>query len=175
MIKDIRRSFFGGLFLFSLCFALAFLPHCGKKMKESGSAPDFTLKTLEDQEMALSSLKGKVVILDFWATWCGPCREAIPHLVKLQKNYQDKGLIVIGMNVDKGEKDVVRRFVKAMEIPYPILLTPEEVVRSYGVSALPTSVLIDKEGRIREKVAGFNSSIAKHLAERVSELTSEKP
>jgi thioredoxin-related protein len=78
------------------------------------------------------------------------------------------------MNVDKGERDVVRRFVKSMEIPYPILLTPEEVVRSYGVSALPTSVLIDKEGNIREKITGFNSSIAKKLSERVGELTSEK-
>jgi thiol-disulfide isomerase/thioredoxin len=168
------QSYLRNLILFSLCLAMALLPHCSTRGKESSAAPGFSLKTLEDQEIALTSLKGKVVLLDFWATWCGPCREAIPHLASLQKKYQEKGLIVIGMNVDKGERDVVRRFVKSMEIPYPILLTPEEVVRSYGVSALPTSVLIDKEGNIREKITGFNSSIAKKLSERVGELTSEK-
>ncbi len=155
--------------------ALAFLPRCGKGVQESASAPGFTLKSLEDQEITLTSLKGKVVLLDFWATWCGPCREAIPHLAEIHKNYQDKGLVVIGMNVDKGEREVVRRFVKSMEIPYPILLASEEVVRSYGVTALPTTVLIDKDGKIREKIVGFNSAIAKQVAERTRELASEKP
>lgn len=167
-----NRSF---LILFIMCcLALAFLPSCGRSVKESGSAPDFKLTTLEGQEIALTLLKGKVVILDFWATWCGPCREAIPHLIALQKDYQDQGLIIIGMNVDKGELDVVRRFVKSLEIPYPIIPAPEELVRSYGVTALPTSVLIDKEGKIREKIVGYNSSIAKQLTREAGELTSEK-
>ncbi len=161
--------------LFCMAVVLAFLPQCGKKVKESSSAPEFTLKSLGNQEMTLASLKGKVVLLDFWATWCTPCKEAIPHLIQLHKDYEDKGLTVIGMNVDKGEEEVVRRFVRSMEIPYPILFASEEVTRSYGVSALPTTILIDREGKIREKIVGFNSGIAKQTAERTKELISEKP
>jgi thiol-disulfide isomerase/thioredoxin len=170
-----KESLLKLLAFFCLGLALAFLLQCSNKVKESGSAPNFTLKSLENQEMTLTSLKGKVVLLDFWATWCAPCREAIPHLVELYKNYKDKGLVVIGMNVDRGEGDVVRRFVKSMEIPYPILLAPEEIVRNYGVNALPTTVLVDKEGKIREKIVGFNSNIAKKMVESVGEVTSEKP
>lgn len=168
-----RQPFLKLSVMFCLGIALAFLPHCGKKAKETGSAPDFTLKSLEGQEINLASLKGKVVVLDFWATWCGPCRESIPHLVDLFKNYQAKGLEVIGMSLDKGETEVVRRFSHSMSIPYPIILTPEEVSRKFGVTALPTTFLIDKEGKIQEKMVGFNSKIAKEMTERVRELTSE--
>ena len=168
-----RPSFLKLSAILCLGIALAFLPHCGKKVKETGLAPDFTLKSLEGQEINLASLKGKVVLLDFWATWCGPCRESIPHLVDLFKNYQVKGLEVIGMSLDKGEADAVRRFIHSMSIPYPIVLTPEEVSRKFGVTALPTTLLIDKEGRIQEKMIGFNSKIAKEMTEKVRELTSE--
>jgi thiol-disulfide isomerase/thioredoxin len=168
------KSFLKLLAILCLCAGLLSLSQCGKKSKESGAALDFTLKTLEGEEVTLTSMKGKVVLLDFWATWCGPCREAVPHLVALHKRYQEKGLILIGMSADKGEGDVVRRFVKSMDIPYPIIITPEEVIRGYGVTALPTTVFIDREGKIREKIIGFNSSIGKQLAERAEELTSEK-
>jgi thioredoxin-related protein len=79
------------------------------------------------------------------------------------------------MNMDKGDTGIVRHFVKSMDIPYPVIITPEDVARNYGVSALPTTILIDKEGKIREKIVGFNSSIARQLAAKVGELTSEKP
>jgi thiol-disulfide isomerase/thioredoxin len=156
-----------------LCLGLIFLlPHCAKKEKESVSAPDFTLKTLDGQEITLSKLKGKVILLDFWATWCGPCRESIPHLVHLYKTYQKNGLEVIGMNLDRGDIETVRRFAKSMNIPYPIVSTPEEVSRNFGITGLPTAVFIDKEGKVREKIVGFNSVV---LTAKVVDLTSEKP
>jgi len=170
-----KKPFLKWLILLILCGALSFLPHCGKEVKESGLAPDFSLKTLEGHEMTLASLKGKVVLIDFWATWCGPCRESIPHLVDLYKTNRERGFEVIGVSVDKGETEVVRRFSKAMNIPYPILIASEAVTRSYGVTALPTTILIDREGNIQERVIGFNSKIAKELAAKVKELTSEKP
>lgn len=167
------------LFLFlSLSLVLIFtLPHCGREKKEPtlSLAPNFTLRTLGGQEITLSELKGKVILLDFWATWCGPCRESIPHLIQLYKNYQKDGLVVIGMNVEKGEMDTVRRFVKSLDIPYPITLSPDEVQRDYRVSGLPTTILIDKQGRIREKMVGFTSEIAKQMTAKVVTLLSEKP
>ncbi|MDI7260667.1 MAG: TlpA disulfide reductase family protein [Thermodesulfobacteriota bacterium] len=171
-----RSNLFLSLFLI-LCLASAIsLPHCARKPKESASAPDFTLKTLEDQEISLSGLRGKVVLLDFWATWCGPCRESIPHLIQLYRSYQEEGFELIGMSLDKKEEaDKVRHFVRSMDIPYPIILAPEDVSKNYGITGLPTTILIDKEGRIRDKIVGFNSSIAQQIAARVAELTSEKP
>ena len=164
--------------ILSLCVVGIFLlPHCGKERKEPTLAlvPDFTLQTLDGQEITLSKLKGKVILLDFWATWCGPCRESIPHLIQLYKTYQKSGLEVIGMNVDRGDMEIVRHFVKSMDIPYPIVITPDHVERNYGVTGLPTTILIDKEGKIREKIVGFTSEIAKQMTAKVVDLTSEKP
>jgi len=153
------------------------LSHCSKEQKQpiAALAPDFVLKTLDNQEIALSKLRGKVVLLDFWATWCGPCRESIPHLVQLHKTYEQKGLEVIGMSMDRGDVDTVRRFVKSMDIPYSVVITPEDVGRNYGVTGLPTTVLIDREGRIQEKIVGFSSAIAKQMVAKVEDLTSQKP
>ncbi|MBM4351387.1 MAG: TlpA family protein disulfide reductase [Deltaproteobacteria bacterium] len=173
----IRQPFLKNISVFGICLALAlFIPHCAQKTKDPASAPDFTLKTIEGHEVALSGLRGKVVLLDFWATWCGPCKESIPHLIQLYKSYQDKGFELIGMSTDKaGDVEMVRRFVKSMDIPYPIIMTPDEVARNYKVTGLPTTVLIDKEGKVREKIVGFNSAIGQQIAARVEELTSEKP
>ena len=173
-----KRSFFRWFVILSLCGSgLFFLFQCGK---EKGAptlspAPDFTLKTLDGREVVLSKLKGKVILLDFWATWCGPCRESIPHLVHLSKTYQKDGLEVIGMNVDRGDVDTVKRFVNLMDIPYSIISTPEDVSRNFGITGLPTTIFIDKQGKIREKVAGYSSEIAKQMTGKVVDLISEKP
>jgi thiol-disulfide isomerase/thioredoxin len=172
-----KRSFLLSILILCLCTAWVFLlPHCSKEGKAPSTAlaPDFTLKTLDGQEVTLTKLKGKVVLLDFWATWCAPCREAIPHLINLQKTYREKGIEVIGMNMDRGDAETVRRFVKSMDIPYPITLTSEEVSRNYGVTGLPTTILIDQEGKIRQKFLGFTSEIAKQITSTIVELTQEK-
>lgn len=163
--------------LFSLTIGLLlFLSHCGGKPPSSPSAPDFTLKTLNDHEINLSGLRGKVVLLDFWATWCAPCRESIPHLVDLYKKFHDQGFELIGMSMDKsGDVEIVRRFVQSMDIPYPIIITPDEVTKKYKVTGLPTTVLIDRKGNIRDKMVGFNTAIGQKISNKILELTSEKP
>ncbi len=172
-----RLSSLKKILILSLCVgSLLALSQCGKEKKSpAGLAPDFTLKTLDGQEITLSQLKGKVVLLDFWATWCGPCRESIPHLIQLYNDYQGKGLELIGMDVDKGDVETVRKFVKSMDIPYPIVVASDDVARNYRVNGIPTTILIDKEGNIRERIAGFSTTIAQGLTTRVAELTSEKP
>ncbi len=160
----------------SVCLGLAFLLfHCAKEEKGSSLAPEFSLKTLTGEEISLSKYKGKTLLIDFWATWCGPCRESIPHLVHLYKTYRGQGLEVVGLSMDKGDPKTVDHFVKSLDMPYPIAITPEEIARAYGVNGLPTTVLIDKEGKIREKIVGFNTTIAKKIELRVAELISEKP
>jgi len=165
------------ILILGLCIVgFLLLPHCAKEKKTSSAlAPDFTLKTLDGQEIVLSQFRGKVVLLDFWATWCGPCRESTPHLIQLYKTHRESGFELIGMSVDKGDDKVVRNFVQSMDIPYPIVIAPEEVVRKYRVTGIPTTFLIDKEGKIREKTAGFSSTVAQQTAAKIVDLISEKP
>ena len=174
---DMKPSFLRTIFILGLCIAgLFLLPHCSREQTQPslGLAPDFTLKTLAGKEITLSQLKGKVVLLDFWATWCGPCKESVPHLIQLYKDYRESGFELVGMNVDKGDGEAVRRFIMSMDIPYPVVSAPEDVVRSYRVTGIPATFLIDKEGKIRERIAGFNSTIARQLTSKVADLTSEK-
>ncbi len=160
----------------SVCLGLVFiLPQCVSREKRSETAPDFTLTSLSGEEIRLSALKGKTIFLDFWATWCGPCRESVPHLVSLYKTYREDGLVIIGVSVDKGGADLVRRFVASMDIPYPVVIAKGDLEKQYGVNALPTGFLIDREGRIREKIVGFSPSIAKQLDAKVTALTSQNP
>jgi thiol-disulfide isomerase/thioredoxin len=159
-----------------VCLGLAFLFfHCAKEEKGPALAPEFSLMTLTGEEMSLAKNKGKILLIDFWATWCGPCRESIPHLVYLHKTYREQGLEVVGLSMDKGDPKAVDHFSKSLDIPYPIAIAPEEIARAYGVNGLPTTVLIDREGKIREKIVGFNTAIAKKIESRVVELISEKP
>jgi len=170
-----KRSLASKALVLSLCLvSLLLLLRCAREEKSSSLAPDFTLQTLDGEEITLSKLKGKAILLDFWATWCGPCREAVPHLVEFYESYQDRGFEVIGLNLDKSNPGAVRTFVKSFNIPYPIVIAPDEVVRNYGVTGLPTTILIDKEGKIREKIVGFNTTIAKQMGTRIAELTAEK-
>lgn len=173
-----KLLFFKWFVILGLCLAGIFLvPYCGKERKEYTSplAPDFTLRALDGQEVTLSKMKGEVVLLDFWATWCSPCRESIPHLIQLYKTYKKNGLVVIGMNMDRGDIDNVHHFIMSMDIPYPIVITSNDVERNYGVTSLPSTILIDKKGRIRENIRGFTSEIAKQITAKVQDLISEKP
>lgn len=160
-----------------LIFVLGILfPCCSKKTEDLSQAPDFTLRTLNGQVITLSQLKGKVVLLDFWATWCGPCRESVPHLVQLYRNYQERGFELIGMSKDHSEDiELVRKFIKRMEVPYPIIMAPDEVARKYRVTGLPTAVLIDRKGVIRQRIVGFNSAIGQKIDAMVEELIAESP
>lgn len=117
-------------------------------------AYDFKLKSIDGSTKKLSDYKGKVIVLDFWATWCQPCIKGIPDLIDIQKSMKD--VQVIGITVDENPMKVVPDFIKKHNINYPILIGSEEVYRQYGgINAIPTTFIIDKEGRIRNKHIGL--------------------
>jgi cytochrome c biogenesis protein CcmG/thiol:disulfide interchange protein DsbE len=137
--------------LISLLVAIGFaLPQVNRVEAQSKlKAPNFTLKTAEGKVYELSKLKGKVVIVNFWATWCGPCRVEIPDFIEVYKKHKDKGVEIIGISVDEDGWDVVRPFIKKNGINYPIVMQDERVSRDYGgISAIPTTFIVDKEGYV---------------------------
>ncbi len=123
------------------------------------TAPDFTLPTPDGKKIKLSDYRGKVVILDFWATWCPPCRRGIPDLIDLKKRYGDKGLEIIGISLDeitRGTQAQVIPFMKNYGINYPIVFGNMQIVQNFGgIRSIPTSFVIDKDGKIIANFVGL--------------------
>jgi len=131
-------------------------PNVIRFVKNPDAAPAFQLNDLNGKPISLAEAKGKIVLLNFWATWCGPCRAEIPDLVDLQKRYADK-FEIIALVTDEDDPDEVRRFVLQSGINYRVAMSSDEVRRDYGgIAALPTSFVIDPQGRIVQKHVGLN-------------------
>jgi peroxiredoxin len=138
----------------------------------SAPAPDVTIRTAQG-DRRLSDLRGKVVLVDFWATWCGPCRESIPKVVDLYRTRHDRGLEVLGVSLD-GADSVVASFGRDQRIPYPLgRPASETTVSEYGADAIPTMVLVDKQGRIRWRQTGYSEDVERELTAQVDALLKE--
>ncbi|PIP12132.1 MAG: redoxin [bacterium (Candidatus Stahlbacteria) CG08_land_8_20_14_0_20_40_26] len=125
-----------------------------KKKSTFIEVADFTLSTLDGDTMALSDFKGKVIILDFWATWCAPCRVEIPGFVELQREYGEMDLQILGVSLDGGRKEGIVEFCERYYVNYPILMDNGEVARKFGVTAIPTTYIIDRDGNFVKKYVG---------------------
>ncbi|QXE90631.1 TlpA family protein disulfide reductase [Geomonas subterranea] len=122
---------------------------------EGNAAPDFTLKDLSGKPVQLSTLKGKLVLVNFWATWCPPCREEIPSMVKLNQVMQGKNFQMLAISIDEGGKGAVEEFFKRGGVTLPALLdTDGQVARRYGTTGVPETFVVDPKGVIRKKVVG---------------------
>jgi cytochrome c biogenesis protein CcmG/thiol:disulfide interchange protein DsbE len=146
------------------CAALLLVSACGQSRapqraavaeaavcEEAGPrpAPDFTLQDASGRTITLSELKGQVVLLNFWATWCGPCKIEMPWFIDFQRKYKDRGFSVVAVSLDEEGWDVVRPYSQEMQFNFPVVVGNEEVASKFGdVSALPTTVVINKEGMI---------------------------
>ena len=123
---------------------------------KSSMAPDFTLESLDGKTTKLSDFRGKAVLLNFWATWCSPCKIEMPWFVELQKQYGAQGLQIVGVAMDDASKEDIAKFAKDMGVNYPILIGKESVGDEYGgVPALPESFFIGRDGKVVDKIIGL--------------------
>ena len=119
-------------------------------------APAWTLKDIDGKPVRSSDFKGKVVVIDFWATWCPPCREEIPGYIEMTKKHGKDGLVIIGISLDQAGPGVVRPFIAKSGINYPIVMGDDATVAAFGgVEGIPTTFLIDRDGMIRDKKVGM--------------------
>ena len=136
-------------------------------LKDPAPVADFTLTDLNGRTISSSELRGKVVLVNFWATWCPPCRAEIPDLIKLQEKYRDK-LVVVGISEDEIPPDEVKAFVSEQKMNYPVAMTTPALSKIFrGVSALPTTFVIDRDGKLQQRHVGMLNPDRTELEARV--------
>ncbi len=154
--------------------AIVLIHGCGDEPKENNAssahhAPHFALKNLKGNTLDLEDLRGKVVLLNFFATWCPPCRQEIPDFVRLYEKFKDKGLEIVGIALDMQGVEVLTPFVRHFKISYPVLLGTRKVVMDYGgIEGIPTTFFIDRNGFIVEHFVGLRPAMI--LEKTITEL-----
>lgn len=121
-------------------------------------APNFTLKTADGKDLELARLQGKVVVLNFWATWCGPCRKEIPGFLDVYNKYKAKGLEIVGISLDREGWSVVKPYIAKAKITYPVVVGDGDLAEAYGgIEAIPTTFIVDRKGKIIKRHVGYMS------------------
>ncbi|HEV7913269.1 MAG TPA: TlpA disulfide reductase family protein [Albitalea sp.] len=139
----------------------------------SAVAPDFTLRTMDGPNLRLQEQRGRVVLVNFWATWCGPCRQEMPHLNKLYDKYRASGFVLLGVNVDDDARKAADLAAK-LGLKFPVLLdTDKRVSRVYDMSAMPATVLIDRDGRVRHLHRGYRDGYENTYDMQIRDLLKE--
>lgn len=136
-------------------------------------APDFTLRTMGGPNLRLHEQRGRVVLLNFWATWCGPCREEMPHLNRLYEKYRSSGFVTLGVNIDD-EPAKAAELAAKLGVKFPVLLdTDKKVSKVYDMGGMPATVVIDRDGRVRFLHKGYREGFEKTYEQQIRELLKE--
>jgi peroxiredoxin len=164
---------------------LAVLPACQQErtsearptgVGEYTVAPDFTLPDLNGTEISLAQYRGKVVLLNFWATWCPPCRLEMPTIEEAYQRYKDQGFEVVAVSVDAGPQSDVQEFVHEFDLSFQVLLDPNmEVLHTFQSFSLPTTVVIDRQGVIRSRELGYRDWTDAESTKLLTRLLNERP
>lgn len=135
-------------------------------------APDFTLRDISGNKVRLSGLRGKVVLVEFWAVWCPPCIESVPLLKTVYEKYKDKGFVLLGISVDRGadRQSKAAEFIKEKAATYPVLFDDGRVSAAYGVSSIPMSFMINRRGDIVKKRIGFAPGMIEDISREIEAL-----
>lgn len=136
-------------------------------------APDFTLKSSEGRNLRLAEQRGQVVLVNFWASWCGPCKVEMPHLNRLYDKYRKAGFVLLGVNVDEDPK-LAAGIAGRMGLQFPVLFDADKTVsRLYDLQSMPSTVLIDRDGRVRYLHLGYRDGMEKAYEQQIRELVKE--
>jgi peroxiredoxin len=136
-------------------------------------APDFTLRTMGGPNLRLAEQRGQVVMVNFWATWCGPCRQEMPHLNRLYEKYRSAGFVLLGVNVDDDVRNATEVAGK-LRVTFPVLLdTDKKVSRLYDMSSMPSTIVIDREGRVRYIHRGYRDGYEATYDQQIRALLKE--
>lgn len=137
------------------------------------SAPDFTLKTLDGPALRLAEQRGQVVLVNFWASWCAPCKVEMPHLNRLADKYRDTGVVLLAVNVDDDPKKAAAE-ARKLGINFPVLLDTAKIAsKAYKLEAMPTTVLVDRDGRVRHVHQGYRAGYEQTYDEQLRALVKE--
>lgn len=170
-MKTIQHSYL--IHLCTILFASLLLVGIAYASSIQGKAPNFTLKSNTGKNIKLSELRGQVVLLNFWASWCGPCRQEMPLLEKLQQRYNALGFTVLGVNVEE-DPSKARTLLKDISVTFPILFdTQNTVSKQYKVSAMPSTVMIDRDGNMRYLHKGYKPGDEGQYKKWVKQLIKE--
>jgi thiol-disulfide isomerase/thioredoxin len=137
-------------------------------------APPLKVVSTSGQQISLANYKGYVLVIDFFATWCPPCRDAIPHLNGLSRKYGRQGLQVLGLSLDDGDEGTVKDFIASKRIVYPVALAGQDVQTDYGLRSLPTVYVIDKKGNVADRFMGGSEATLKNMEVLIKKLLAEK-
>ena len=140
---------------------------------EQSAAPDFTLKSVDGENLKLSEFRGEVVLINFWASWCGPCRQEMPLLSDLHDKYRALGFTVLGVNVEE-DSAKARKLLQKMPVSFPVLFDNESVVsKQYDVVAMPSTVLVDRDGNMRYLHKGYKPGLEAVYLQQIRDLVRE--
>jgi peroxiredoxin len=148
--------------------ALAALPRTGQ------SAPNFKAVTTSGQAISLDNYRGHVLVIDFFAPWCLPCRDSTPHLVEMNRKYGKQGLQVLGLNADDDGDRSIKSFADEFRINYPVAAASEKIQTDFGIRSVPVMFVIDKKGAVAEVYRGFNDEISRSMERLIKRLLAEK-
>ncbi len=158
------------LIQFVAYFVLATLPLTTFAVGLSEVVPDFTLKSLTGENLRMQEYRGKVVLINFWASWCGPCRQEMPILARIHERYEPMGFVVLGVNVDEDEARA-RRIVERLKLDFPLVLdSDQKVSEQFDVSAMPFTVLVDRDGKIDFIHQGYKPGDESKYVNRLRQL-----
>jgi peroxiredoxin len=141
--------------------------------KPGQQAPDFKVVTTSGQPVSLANYQGRVLVMDFFATWCPPCKAAIPHLIAMNRKYGKQGLQILGQSLDDGGERLVKSFISDYRINYPVALATDKVETDYGIISVPVMMVIDKKGRVAEVYRGFSDEIGRSMENLIKKLLAE--
>ena len=137
-------------------------------------APNFKITSTTGQTISQDNYRGYVLVLDFFATWCQPCRQSIPHLVEMNRKYGKQGLQILGLSVDEDGERVVKTFTDEFRVNYPLAMAGDSLTVDFGVRSVPVMYLVDKKGKIAEVYRGYSNEMARSMEQSIKRLLAEK-